>query len=162
MKKNKKIFITIIALILLIIIVTITVLLFNNKKINNNEVKTSYLTLNAVNQAQIEEEIKNNLEKNKYPLAQAGIYINPYGNSPLSAMITFSTENKESVEVTIKGKNNNDIKLEYNEKNTEHYIPVFGLYEGTENEVIVKLSNGKSKTFNIKMNKIEIDGLKSI
>ncbi len=159
MKKNKKIII-IIASIILIIGALITII-FTNEKVPSKEKETSYLTLNGLTQIEKDNEIKNNLEKNKYSLKDAGIYINPYGTSPLSAMITFYTDTEESVEVTIKGKNNKDIKLDYNEKNTYHYIPIFGLYADGETEVNVKLSNGKSKTFKIKTNKIEKEELKS-
>ncbi len=159
MKKNKKTII-LLSVIILVVIAIIAIIILNNKK-TIKENKTSYLTVNSVMQSEIDNEIKNNLEKNKYTLNNAGIYINPYNTSPLSAMITFYTDSEETVEVIIKGKNNNDIKLDYNEKNKYHYIPIFGLYANEETDVILNLSNGKSKTFKIKTNKIEAKDIKS-
>jgi len=157
--KNKKVVIIIFSIILILLLLLI--ILISKKDDIIKEPKTNYLILNSDTQDEIDGEIKNNLEKNKYTLEKAGIYINPYGTSPLSAIITFYTDTEESVEVIVKGKNNNDIKLEYNDKNNYHYIPIFGLYSDEVTIVTLKLSNGKSHTFKIKTNKVKIEEIKS-
>ena len=70
-------------------------------------------------------------------------------------MITFYTETEESVEVIIKGKNDNDLKLNYDEKTNYHYVPVFGLYADYENSITIKVSDGSSESVKIKTDDID-------
>lgn len=56
--------------------------------------------------------------------------LNPYGISPLSAIIKFDTEKDEEVKVFI-----NDVYFTTMEKTKNHIIPIYGLYEDTVNYV---------------------------
>ena len=80
---------------------------------------------------------------------EPNIYLNPYGISPLTALITFETESAVSPKVTIKGKDNLTTYSHTFESATEHYLPIYGLYADTENEVTIEYE-GVKKTITIK------------
>lgn len=80
---------------------------------------------------------------------EPNIYLNPYGISPLTALITFETESAVSPKVTIKGKDNLTTYSHTFESTTEHYLPIYGLYADTENEVTIEYE-GVKKTITIK------------
>ncbi len=105
-------------------------------------------------QTKIDENLKKELD-NGYKIDDPFIVINPYGNSPLTAMVIFSTDKKESVELTVKGKDSaQDITTSF-EKAKDHIIPVYGLYNGEETEVVLELSGGESKTLKITTEKAD-------
>ncbi|ALX49929.1 aryl-sulfate sulfotransferase [Lentibacillus amyloliquefaciens] len=69
----------------------------------------------------------------------------PYGRSPLSALVIFDTEKPASVSFTVKGKTAEaDISKSFNDYKTHHEMPVVGLYPNQENEVhiTVETENG--------------------
>ena len=57
-----------------------------------------------------------------YTLDNPNIVLNPYGNSPLTALIMFETPTEEEVTVTIKGKDQNSTYTNSFKKETKHYI----------------------------------------
>lgn len=105
-------------------------------------------------QAKVDENLKKEL-KHGYKIDDPFVVVNPYGNSPLTAMVIFSTDKKESVNMTVKGKDSaQDINASF-EKTKDHIIPVYGLYNGGETEVVLELSGGTKKTIKIKTEKID-------
>ncbi len=148
MKKNKTIYI-IIGLVLCLVVVGIILIATRDKDFSFTGTNNIVSSLESQNQGETDDLIKKDLEENKYRLSNAKVFINPYKTSPLTALITFMTDSEVSVEVTVKGKNGNDLVTNY-EKAKEHYIPVYGLYEDYNNTVIVRLSNGESNSITIK------------
>lgn len=147
--KNKKNYILVGLLIIIIIGVIIVKYFYDHPKDNILTGKTNIGgSLIASSQSDVDAYLKKDLESNKYSLEKAKVYIDPYESSPLSAIILFYTDKKESVTVTVKGQKQNDLVLEYGEENY-HYIPVFGLYNGYNNKVIVKLGSGTSRELTI-------------
>jgi len=63
--------------------------------------------------------------------------LNPTGAAPLSAEITFSTEEPVIVEVRVHGQNGqeSDVVHQYTSPQTQFEIPVLGLYPDAENQV---------------------------
>jgi len=91
-----------------------------------------------------------------YSIDNPNVVINPYGNSPLTALIMFETDNYSEVEITIKSKNgNSDINYKFS-KDKYHMIPIYGLYADYDNTVIIK-SEGKENIINIKTDKLPLD-----
>ena len=90
-----------------------------------------------------------------YTLENPNVIVNPYGNSPLTALVIFETDNEEEVEVTIKGKDKNSTFTHTFEATKEHYLPIYGLYADEENEVILEVGDTK------KVLKIKTDALPS-
>ena len=84
-----------------------------------------------------------------YSIDNPNIIINPYGNSPLTALIMFETDDYSEVEITIKSKNgNSDINYKF-DRDKYHMIPIYGLYADYDNTVIIK-SEGKENIINIR------------
>lgn len=69
------------------------------------------------------------------------VVLNPYGISPLSAVIMFKTEQPEAPELTVVGKDDLTTFTHTFEKNTEHRLPVYGLYADSENTVKLKVGD---------------------
>jgi len=91
-----------------------------------------------------------------YSIDNPNIIINPYGNSPLTALIMFETDDYSEVEIIIKSKDgNSDIKYKFG-KDKYHMIPVYGLYADFDNTVIIK-SDGIENSVNIKTDKLPED-----
>lgn len=82
-----------------------------------------------------------------YTIENPNIIINPYKNSPLTAIVMFETSNYSKVDVIIKGKHDNDIKYTF-DNNKHHLIPIYGLYANYNNTVILS-AEGKEKVINI-------------
>ena len=82
-----------------------------------------------------QEKKENYLTHYNYTLDNPNIILNPYGNSPLTALIIFETDKEEEVSITIPGKDNNSTYTNTFEKSKVHYIQVLGLYPNYENKV---------------------------
>lgn len=94
-----------------------------------------------------------NFNKKKPDINNPMVIVDPYGISPQTALLMFKTKKDESVTITIKGKHNDDITRTF-EKSKDHIIPIYGLYGGYDNTVIVKTESGSNKTLNIKIDKV--------
>ncbi|MCH5167894.1 MAG: aryl-sulfate sulfotransferase [Erysipelotrichales bacterium] len=97
-------------------------------------------------------EILTTYKKGKYTVDNPYIVVNPYLYSPQTALMLFKTDKKEKVTITIKGKHNDDLTVEF-EASKDHYIPLYGLYGDYENQVVIKTDSGKTNTV-----KVKIDG----
>lgn len=89
-----------------------------------------------------------NLEKdydsNGYTIKSPKVILNPYEISPLTALVIFETKTKVSPKVTIVGKDENTTIIHTFEKDNKHYLPIYGLYADSNNEVIIEYKeNGK-------------------
>lgn len=91
-----------------------------------------------------------------YDIDNPNVIINPYGNSPLTALVMFETKDYSEVEITIKSKNDNsDINYTF-DKDKYHMIPIYGLYADFDNTVMIK-SEGKESVLHIKTDKLPDD-----
>lgn len=122
--------------IVLIIIITIIGMILISPK---NEVKEVKDTITLQN------EIESSFSCYGYTLEKPKIILNPYGNSPLTALIMFETDKREKFTITIKGKNNDDITYDETSETKEHYIPIYGLYSNYENNVILSTDTADKK-----------------
>ena len=122
--------------IVLIIIITIIGMILISPK---NEVKEVKDTITLQN------EIESSFSCYGYTLEKPKIILNPYGNSPLTALIMFETDKREKFTITIKGKNNDDITYDETSETKEHYIPIYGLYSDYENNVILSTDTADKK-----------------
>lgn len=94
-------------------------------------------------------------QNSKYTLDDPYVKVNPYGTSPLSALVTFSTDDAEKVSYTIVRKTDhtsitNTVKGGYTKS---HQVPVVGLYADTTNKVKITMTNknGNTKTKTLSM-----------
>lgn len=65
------------------------------------------------------------------------VIVNPYKISPLTALVMFKTDQPEAVTVSIEGKDKLTSFVHKFPATTEHRLPIYGLYAGKENKVIM-------------------------
>ena len=104
-------------------------------------------------QSNIENEYFSNTN---YSIDEPNVIVNPYGNSPLTAIVVFQTKDLTTATVTIKGKDGSSDLIHTFTPTKIHILPIYGLYAGYENKVIVEAS-GKSKELTIKTDELPTD-----
>ena len=149
--KINKVGVVIFVLVLFIVIVTSYMFITNNKNTNKNNVE---LVLSMVEEQKIKEE---EFKIEGYTIEEPNILVNPYGNSPLTALILFETENEVAPKVTIKGKDELSTFAHKFKEGTKHYLPIYGLYADYDNEINIEYKENDTivkKDFTIKTNKL--------
>ena len=149
--KNKKNTLIIIIPVLVILLISLVLCL-----ISLNETKTLHTYFegdketfhNIYNQVYVQKSVNERLDKElsnkKHTFDEAYVELNPYGISPLSAIIIFTTDKAEEIKLYI----NNEYRTTL-EATIKHAIPIYGLYEDYSN--IVKLEMGdRSVEYTIK------------
>ena len=117
--RNKGFWIGAIIAILVIISCIILALYGRNEKYEEIMVMDSLIT----SQSKKEEDF----EVTGYTIEQPNIILNPYGNSPLTALVLFETEELVNPKVTIVGKDENTTFTHTFNSNKEHYLSIYGL-----------------------------------
>lgn len=137
MKRNYKI-----ATILSVAFIMVsTLFILNQKATNHNELTEK------VSMVDSEYEIEKKFKVNGYTLDNSNIILNPYGNSPLTALILFETEQELDVKVTITGKDKLTTYTHTFSKTKEHYLPIYGLYADSNNKIIIECGNNKKEIY---------------
>ena len=90
-----------------------------------------------------------------YDITNPNIIVNPYGNSPLTALVLFTSNDYSEVSITVKGKYDNDINYTFI-KDKYHLIPIYGLYPDYNNTIIIRCE-GKDKIINIETDSLPDD-----
>ncbi len=109
---------------------------------------------------EIEEKIDSQKNQEKYltpygyTLENPNIIKNPYGDSPLSAMILFETSYQTKITIRIYNKDNTSFIENTYKEDTKHIIPIYGLTEKSENKIEI-ITNKEKKTYSIKTEKVE-------
>lgn len=147
MSKKK---IIILALAILVIIIAILFRVFSMASDGENKVEEALALTDK--QADIEKDF----ESEGYTLENPNVILNPYGNSPLTALVIFETDDEEEVSITIKGKDELSTYEHTFDKGKVHYIPVYGLYAGTINDVLIKAGDDEN-TLKIKTDDLPDD-----
>lgn len=101
-------------------------------------------------------EIEKAFSEKEYTFKNPYIKLNPYGRTPLGALVNFNTEYLENpIRVTIKGVDEGkDYSYTINKK-SEKGIPIMALYPNTNNKVYIKILSKDRKNI-IAENKISI------
>lgn len=97
--------------------------------------------------------IDDNLRKelaNDHTFEAPFVVVDPYGNSPLTALVIFTTKDETKITLTVKSKNSEDDITTTFERATEHMIPVYGLYANGKTNVILTMETGETKELEIK------------
>lgn len=115
-------------------------------------------------QKEIDRSLLKELNTNTYTFDEPLVVQNPYGLSPLTAIVLYTTKEPELVSIEIKGKSEkSNIKYTFNKQGyaTKHIIPIMGLYANSENNVIIKSidkkGNKKEKELKIQTEKLTND-----
>jgi len=88
------------------------------------------------------------LASSDYTFDDPKVILDPYGISPLTALIVFETKDLTTPTITVVGKDKNTNITNTFKPGKVHYLPVYGLYPDKNNEVILTV-NGESKKINI-------------
>ena len=129
MKKKKKVLL--ISLIGLVVIFIVLAIISSFLFTANEKIETVQDMITE--QSEKEKEIKST----GYTIDSPNVILNPYGNSPLTALVVFETEDEVSPEVTIVGKDELSTYTHTFDKGTKHYLPIYGLYADYDNTVII-------------------------
>ncbi len=81
--------------------------------------------------------IDDSLKSRGYTIDDPNVVVNPYGISPLSALVIFETEENVTPVVVIEGKDELSTYTHEFSSGKEHYLPIYGLYPDTENVVTI-------------------------
>lgn len=108
------------------------------------------------NQKSITASLESEVKKG-YAFEDPKVILDPYGTSPLTAVVVFKTEEKVSGTVTVKGKDEKDDITGSFRTGYSHLIPVYGLYNGETTKVVLNLSDGRSKELEITTEKQEVN-----
>ncbi|MEQ7192908.1 aryl-sulfate sulfotransferase [Enterococcus avium] len=93
-------------------------------------------------QSEKEKKYQNLLKSGEYTEDNIYVQLDPYDASPLSALLLFQTEDAMTVDISVAGKDEaTTIKNSFDDYETDHSIPILGLYPDTENEVTVTLTD---------------------
>ena len=116
---------------------------FNQEVITNNNKNTFTSTIAveddlAMQSYQVDQQIQQELQNNEYLFENPLTILDPFGNSPLTAVILFRTEEACAVRVIVKGNTNKTDVVGYVNATKLHRIPVIGLYPDRMNEVIIQ------------------------
>lgn len=93
-------------------------------------------------QDKVDEKILAASKDDKYTISNPYVLKNPYGVSPLTAVLVFKTKGKEPVTLEVNGK-----RYDF-EASESHIIPVYGLVAGSDNTIKLSAKSG-NKTMNI-------------
>ena len=135
--KKKKIVIIVVFIILMLVVGCL--LVFNNLSTNNKEVKVVSSLIDE--QSKLEEDFPTELKD----IDNADVIVNPYDISPLTALIIFKTEESVSPKVTIEGDDELSTYEYTFDEETEHYLPIYGLYPDRDNTVVVEYGDVKKE-----------------
>lgn len=102
----------------------------------------------------MENNFVNNIED--YSFDNPKVILNPYGNSPLTALIVFKTRDLATPTVTIKGHDEHTTYTHTFNQDNVHFLPIYGLYADYNNEIILSI-NGHEKTIFIQTDKLPDD-----
>lgn len=146
MNKNIKNIVGVVVVTLLIM-VNVFLLYIDNKNVNTKKVKEVSSLIEQ------QEKLQSKFKIDGYTFENPNVILNPYGTSPLTALVLFKTEKMKEVKVTIEGKDENTTFTHSFSKAKEHYLPIYGLYADTQNKVIIEIGEEK-KELTIKTDKL--------
>ena len=148
--KKRKIIISLVLLLIALIFVGLFIE-FNDRNNNTHEIEVVSSLINK--QEKLEEKFK----IKGYTIDNPNVILNPYGNSPLTALVMFETEKRVSPTITINGKDSSSTFTHTFDKSKKHYLSVYGLYADYNNEIIIEYKDGDDiikKTVTIKTDKL--------
>lgn len=104
-------------------------------------------------QSKLEKTIDSKISK-EYTLEDPEVIVDPYGISPLTALVLFDSEEEGVPKITVEGKDNLSTIEGEGELGTKHAIPIYGLYADTANKVTIEL-NGEKKELTIQTDPLD-------
>ena len=141
-KKN----IILIIIVILLVLIFGGILIYNNQFVNNKELVVTESLITK--QSKYEE----GLITKGYTIDNPNVVLDPYHNSPLTALVMFETEEEVTPTITVHGEDELSTFSHTFESSKIHYLPVYGLYPDTENIVTITYTeDGKEKEKELKI-----------
>jgi len=117
----------------------------------NEKIKYEYIPHIITVQSDLEQEFLAEFTSGSFTLSHPLVKLNPYAICPLTAMVMFKTPVKTEVTITVKGKETaGDISHTFPAE-TEHILPVYGLYADYNNTVEIVLATGEKNAIHIQI-----------
>lgn len=143
-KSNSKKLLVIVSLVVMALLLAVFAFFIFRKKVPSAQAVDILPSLIA-EQAKIEKDYT----YSNYPFLEPKIVVNPYQISPLTVLVIFKTEDPKPVTVTVKGKDALSTFTHTFPSTTDHRLPIYGLYPGQDNQVVIKVDN-REKVLTIK------------
>lgn len=105
-------------------------------------------------QKSVDKTLQAELESGGYTFESPLTVLDPYGESPLTALILFDTAEPSRIEITIPGDEDTGMVYTFGELSTRHTVPVYGLYPDAVNEVTLRQLSEAGET--VAKNVVEI------
>ena len=177
MKKRKVLVISLVLISMLIASAFLARLIYNkvteSRKVSEKQKPLIKVLQQLSTQKAVDEKLRAELDKGSHSFEKPLIVLDPYGVSPLTAVIIFATRSPSRITVHIKGKDDAEsgLRFTFNGYHTKHLIPVYGLYADVENKILIeaKDNNGgiqnkhltiRTDKLHLKLEKIRVDILK--
>lgn len=96
------------------------------------------------------------LSDTNYSFEEPNVILNPYGISPLTALIVFETKDLTTPTITVEGKDENSTITTTFKSAKKHMLPIYGLYPDYDNKITISI-NGEKRVLNIKTDKLPSD-----
>lgn len=126
-----------------------------SQKFIGKEILENDININGLIKAQekVEKKITKEYSELEYTWRSPYIKVNPYGNTPLSTLIKFKTDEPMKVRIEIIDREGTNMEYLFNEYITEHEYGISGLYlkGDTELQLILEEKDGKIKKKKIKV-----------
>ena len=135
------------------LVIAMLILFFYQPSSKQVETVLDTLTL----QQEIDQTLSQTIEEGSYSFDEPYVILNPYQNSPLSALIAFSTNEEVSITLTVPGLDEHSTFTQKFGSSKTHLIPVYGLYADTLNQITLSLSDGRTKTIEIQTDPLPED-----
>lgn len=100
-------------------------------------------------QEKINENLQAELTEGGYTLENPFVVVDPYGLSPLTALVLFETEESARISVEVAGlRGGESFENIFTEEKIQHIIPVYGLYSEEETDVtlVATYEDGRTET----------------
>ncbi len=110
------------------------------------------LLVRLENQEKVDAQIQAEVESGYYTPENPLVILDPYTQSPLTALICFTTEQPTRVDIHVEGEDEyTEVNHSFEELTNQHIIPVYGLYPDKLNPVTVMVydENGEELARNI-------------
>ncbi len=122
---------------IVLVLITILGLIVGFYYYHSQSVEDNYLIAKK-SMIELQSELESSFVSEGYTLENPNVVLDPYDNSPLSALILFESDEPLEITITINGKDNHSTYSETFDEKTSHAIPVLGLYADFNNEVLLE------------------------
>lgn len=95
----------------------------------------------------VDEDLRAELSAGGRSFEQPLVILDPYGDSPLTAVILFETERASRIAVEVEGVTDAcSVSFVFDDYRTKHLLPVYGLYADRENRVVLSATDQDGMT----------------